>query len=56
MKKKNELRLFQRIKNGHQEFFVTKILEKEIAITEMQINNDKLHLGKTLIINKKEIS
>jgi len=53
MKNKNELRLFQRIKNGRQEFFVTKILKDKVALREMYIDNVKLCFGKTLIIDKK---
>lgn len=55
MKKKNELRLFQRIKNGTQEFFITKILANEVMLIEMQVNQHGLQLGKTFTVNKNEI-
>jgi len=55
MKKKNELKLFQRVKNGREEFFVTKILEEKVFLREIFIDNVKLYFGKTLEINKSEI-
>jgi len=55
MKKKNELRLFQRIKNGTEEFFITKILGQDVTLIEMRVSQDGLKLGKTFTVNKSEI-
>ena len=54
--KNNQLKLFQRIRKDQKEFFITKILDDKIFIREIFIKNqEKIDLGKELIIDKNEI-